>query len=92
MDLLINGKTALVTGSTAGIGFAIAAELAREGAAVVINGRRPSRPVQAAAPAAAANNPRIRPNRGSLGIAPQFAATKAMAAARPRNSRRSMRP
>lgn len=40
MDLLINGKTALVTGSTAGIGFAIAAELAREGAAVVINGRR----------------------------------------------------
>ncbi|KAB2921035.1 MAG: SDR family oxidoreductase [Dechloromonas sp.] len=40
MDLLINGKTALVTGSTAGIGFAIAAELAREGAAVVINGRQ----------------------------------------------------
>ncbi len=40
MDFQINGKTALVTGSTAGIGFAIAAELAREGAAVVINGRR----------------------------------------------------
>lgn len=40
MDLQLNGKTALVTGSTAGIGFAIAAELAREGATVVINGRR----------------------------------------------------
>ncbi|PKO85456.1 MAG: oxidoreductase [Betaproteobacteria bacterium HGW-Betaproteobacteria-12] len=40
MDLQLNGKLALVTGSTAGIGFAIAVELAREGATVVINGRR----------------------------------------------------
>lgn len=39
MDLQISGKTALVSGSTAGIGFAIASELAREGASVVINGR-----------------------------------------------------
>lgn len=39
MDLLISGKKAVVTGSTAGIGFAIASELAREGASVVINGR-----------------------------------------------------
>jgi NAD(P)-dependent dehydrogenase (short-subunit alcohol dehydrogenase family) len=42
MDLQLNGKLALVTGSTAGIGFAIAVELAREGAAVVINGRTPA--------------------------------------------------
>lgn len=41
MDFKISGKTALITGSTAGIGFAIAAELAREGARVVINGRQP---------------------------------------------------
>lgn len=41
MDLQISGKRALVTGSTKGIGFAIATELAREGAKVVINGRRP---------------------------------------------------
>lgn len=41
MDFELSGKTALITGSTAGIGFAIAAELAREGARVVINGRSP---------------------------------------------------
>lgn len=41
MDLQISGKRALVSGSTKGIGFAIATELAREGAKVVINGRRP---------------------------------------------------
>jgi NAD(P)-dependent dehydrogenase (short-subunit alcohol dehydrogenase family) len=39
MDLGLKGKLAVVTGSTAGIGFAIAAELAKEGAAVVVNGR-----------------------------------------------------
>ena len=39
MDLQLRGKRALVTGSTAGIGFAIAEALAREGAAVVVNGR-----------------------------------------------------
>ena len=35
MDLQLTGKVALVTGSTAGIGFAIAATLAREGATTV---------------------------------------------------------
>jgi len=39
MDLKISGKRALVSGSTKGIGFAIACELAREGAKVVLNGR-----------------------------------------------------
>jgi NAD(P)-dependent dehydrogenase (short-subunit alcohol dehydrogenase family) len=39
MDLQLKNKTALVTGSTAGIGNAIATSLAREGAAVIVNGR-----------------------------------------------------
>jgi NAD(P)-dependent dehydrogenase (short-subunit alcohol dehydrogenase family) len=43
MDLKLAGKTALVTGSTAGIGYAIAEVLAAEGAAVIINGRTEAR-------------------------------------------------
>jgi NAD(P)-dependent dehydrogenase (short-subunit alcohol dehydrogenase family) len=39
MDLQLKGKLALVSGSTAGIGLAIATELARESAQVIINGR-----------------------------------------------------
>ena len=47
MDLQIFGKRALVSGSTKGIGFAIALELAREGAKVIINGRRPQEVIAA---------------------------------------------
>jgi NAD(P)-dependent dehydrogenase (short-subunit alcohol dehydrogenase family) len=43
MDLQLEGKRALVTGSTAGIGFAIAKALAKEGASVVVNGRTAAR-------------------------------------------------
>ncbi len=39
MDLQLAKKIALVSGSTAGIGNAIAAALAREGATVIVNGR-----------------------------------------------------
>jgi NAD(P)-dependent dehydrogenase (short-subunit alcohol dehydrogenase family) len=39
MDLQLNDKLALVSGSTAGIGFAIARVLAAEGAHVIVNGR-----------------------------------------------------
>lgn len=43
MDLQLLGKRALVTGSTLGIGYAIAEALAREGTTVVVNGRTSSR-------------------------------------------------
>ncbi len=43
MDLGLRGKTAVVSGSTAGIGLAIAASLAAEGAKVVVNGRTEAR-------------------------------------------------
>ena len=43
MDLGLRGRRALVTGSTLGIGFAAARQLAAEGAAVVVNGRSAER-------------------------------------------------
>src|ERR1700728_4893388 len=43
MDLELKNKRALVTGTTAGIGFAVASLLAQEGAAVVVNGRSQQR-------------------------------------------------
>lgn len=43
MDLQLSDKRALITGSTAGIGYAIAEGLALEGAAVVVNGRTQER-------------------------------------------------
>ncbi|MFO1400724.1 MAG: SDR family NAD(P)-dependent oxidoreductase [Steroidobacteraceae bacterium] len=39
LDLKLEGRTALVTGSTAGIGYACARALLREGARVIVNGR-----------------------------------------------------
>jgi NAD(P)-dependent dehydrogenase (short-subunit alcohol dehydrogenase family) len=39
MDMKLNNRLALVTGSTAGIGYAIAEALAKEGARVIVNGR-----------------------------------------------------
>src|SRR6266850_1696382 len=43
MDLKLQDKTAVVSGSTGGIGFAIALGLAKEGASVVPNGRTAER-------------------------------------------------
>ena len=43
MDLQLNAKRALITGSTVGIGFAIAKALAEEGVQVIVNGRTEER-------------------------------------------------
>ncbi|MCA4751159.1 SDR family NAD(P)-dependent oxidoreductase [Mycolicibacterium fortuitum] len=49
MNIELTGKTALVTGSTQGIGLAIAEQLARSGARVVVNGRTAARVDEAVA-------------------------------------------
>ncbi|MES2807257.1 MAG: SDR family oxidoreductase, partial [Bacteroidota bacterium] len=43
MDLQLKDKLALISGSTAGIGYAIAKQLAAEGAKVIVNGRTQAR-------------------------------------------------
>ncbi|MGZ2487574.1 NAD(P)-dependent dehydrogenase (short-subunit alcohol dehydrogenase family) [Rhizobium pisi] len=48
MQIDLAGKTALITGSTEGIGYAIARQLARAGADVVINGRSEEKTAKAA--------------------------------------------
>src|SRR6187402_1886699 len=80
MDLQLTNKLALVSGSTAGIGHAIATALAAEGARVIVNGR-----TQAAVDAAIA---RIQPAPGGalLGFAGDLstaAAAEALVAAHP---------
>ncbi|HTJ95874.1 MAG TPA: SDR family oxidoreductase [Rhodocyclaceae bacterium] len=71
MDMQLKGKLALVSGSTAGIGYAIAESLAAEGARVIINGR-----TQAAVDAAIA---KIKP--GADGAVLGFAGDLSTAAA-----------
>jgi NAD(P)-dependent dehydrogenase (short-subunit alcohol dehydrogenase family) len=61
MNIDLSGKSALVTGSTAGIGYAIAASLAAQGASVSINGRTRER-VDAAIKTIKAEHPEARLN------------------------------
>src|SRR3954466_13279850 len=48
VDFQLQGKRALISGSTAGIGFAIARALAAEGASVIVKGRTEQRTAAAA--------------------------------------------
>jgi NAD(P)-dependent dehydrogenase (short-subunit alcohol dehydrogenase family) len=68
MDLQLAGKLALVSGSTAGIGFAIANALAHEGARVIVNGRSDER-VRSAIERIRAQNPnaQLEPWAADLG-------------------------
>lgn len=67
MDLQLTNKTALVTGSTAGIGLAITQQLAAEGAHVILTGRTEAR-LQAAKAAILAQTP----NAQVRGVAVDF--------------------
>ena len=67
MDLQLKGKTALITGSTVGIGFAIARQLAAEGANIIIIGRTPDR-IAAAVSKLKEAYPQVR----VLGVAADF--------------------
>lgn len=68
MDLKLTGKKALITGSTAGIGYAIADRLLTEGATVIINGRGDESVNQAVE-----NLKAKHPNEDISGVAADFA-------------------
>lgn len=73
LDLQLEGRTALVTGSTAGIGYASARALLREGARVIVNGR-----TQGAVDAAIAKLQK-ETGRTALGFAGDMASAEAAA-------------
>jgi NAD(P)-dependent dehydrogenase (short-subunit alcohol dehydrogenase family) len=78
MDLQLKGKLALVTGSTAGIGLAIAKTLAGEGARVIVNGRTESR-VKAAADTIQRAHPSARVEQFAANLAEAGAAGSVLA-------------
>lgn len=67
MDLQLRGTTAFVSGSTQGIGYAVASALAAEGARVILNGRR-----EESVAAAVAELRRAHPGSEHSGIAADF--------------------
>jgi NAD(P)-dependent dehydrogenase (short-subunit alcohol dehydrogenase family) len=69
MDLQLKGKLALVSGSTAGIGYAIAEALAREGARVIVNGRTRKGVDEAVAKLKAGTRAEVLGFAGDLGTA-----------------------
>jgi NAD(P)-dependent dehydrogenase (short-subunit alcohol dehydrogenase family) len=69
MDLQLADKLALISGSTAGIGFGIARALAAEGARVIVNGRTADRVDEAVARIASATGSPVYGFAGDLSVA-----------------------
>lgn len=69
MDLLLSNRLALVSGNTAGIGYAIAEALAREGVRVIMNGRSQPTVDKAAATLTAATGKAVLSFAGDLSLA-----------------------
>ena len=69
MDLQLHGKLALVSGSTAGIGRAVAERLAQEGATVIVTGRTAAGVTAAANAISATSGTAVYGYAGDLGTA-----------------------
>jgi NAD(P)-dependent dehydrogenase (short-subunit alcohol dehydrogenase family) len=69
LNLELDGKLALVSGSTAGIGLAIATTLAREGSRVIINGRHQSSVDAAVAALRSTGSAQVQGFAGDLSVA-----------------------
>lgn len=75
MDLQLSDKCALISGSTAGIGYAIAEALAQEGARVIINGRAQASVDEALSRLNVSNAAGFAGDLGDAKVAEQLAAT-----------------
>ncbi|MDZ5648685.1 SDR family oxidoreductase [Nitrospirillum sp. BR 11828] len=75
MQIDLKGQTAIVTGSTAGIGFAIALGLAKAGASLILNGRS-----QATVTAAVAKLNELVPGADARGVAADVSTAEGAAA------------
>lgn len=79
MDLQLNGRVALVSGASSGLGLAIARELSQEGASVAMVARREDMLRKEAAELSAASSRRVLPVPGDVSVAGE--ASKVVAAA-----------
>jgi 3-oxoacyl-[acyl-carrier protein] reductase len=79
MDLQLNGRVALVSGASSGLGLAIARELSQEGASVAMVARREDLLRKEAAELSASSSRRVLPVPGDVSVAGEAAKVVASA-------------